>query len=81
MSEDRRDKFMKRKDNVYSLSLDIETLNVFCSFAVSQSEVIKRRDLAALNDLMSLIDEQESSSNNIEKVIRYRFIRTTSSNF
>lgn len=75
MSEDRRDKFMKRKDNVYTLSLDIETLNVFCSFAVSQSEVIKRRDLAALNDLMSLIDEQESSSNNIEKVIRYRFIR------
>ena len=73
MSEDRRNKFLAKKDKGYAISLDIETLNIFCSFAVSQSEVIKRRDLAALNDLMAVVDVEQSAANNMEKVIRFRF--------
>ena len=75
MNEDRRNKFMQKKSKQFVLTLDIDTLNIFCSFAVSESQYIKRRDLAALNDLMNIVDIEESSANNIEKSIRYRFIK------
>ena len=78
MSEDRRNKYTKdytTNSEPFRLSLDINALDILCSFILSKNDNIKRSHYINMKFLFTSLDIVASSNGDSEKLNRFNFIR------